>query len=214
MKRIALLVPFLLFGAAAQAEPTPASGELTDTSGPLQFAGGPFVVPNPSSDSIYLGGTEPADTPVICNSSLMNCDVYALSVSVPDAYRNSEAASNSVARVVINFSAMQADTINLTTFEAYLYDADETELARSDDDFAGTDHSTGFELPLSALPNGHYQLRVTANRGLGGSYTAEVTLVQPTSTRSSKGALRAVGALTPMLLLVLTFAGLTGLVRR
>src|SRR4051812_40254898 len=50
---------------------TPPSGTLTDSSGALTFTGGPYLVPNPSSQA--------TGTPT-CNAVLV-CDEYALTVS-------------------------------------------------------------------------------------------------------------------------------------
>lgn len=209
-----LLASVLLFTAAAQAAPTPASGELNATDSALTFSGGPFTVPNPTSDSFYLGGSEPEDTPVVCNAALMNCDVYALTVAIPDEVRSADASKDSVVRFVVLFQSEQpgSDTVGLTSFEAYLYDARDKKLARSEYNFTGADNSAGFELPLNALPNGPFELRVTANRGLGASYTAELALAQPAAKRTANGA--AGGALAPMLLLALAFPGLASLIRR
>lgn len=207
-------VPALLFCAAAQAAPTPAGGELNESVGPLVFSGGPFTVPNPTSDGFYLGGSEPADTPVVCSAVLMNCDVYALTVTVPEKFRSTRTGKNAVVRFVISFSVDQpASQVNdLASFDVYLYDANDAQVAKGDAGFSGTGNSAGFELPLSALPNGLYQVRVTANRGMGGSYTAEIGLEPApklgTAGRSGSGILT--GAVSPLMLLGLLLATVCG----
>lgn len=211
-KFLFLCVP--LFSVVVQAAPTPARGELTDASGPLMFNGGPFTVPNPSSDTVYV--IRKVDTPVVCESALMNCDVYALSVVIPDEFRNARETKNAVVRTVVQFSPGQAGPVasGFTSFEAYLYDGSDTELARSDAGSAGADHRSGFEMPLSQLPNGLYQLRVTANRGLGGSYTAEIGLERGSKSgdaiAAKEGGGLFIGAFTPLMLLGLLLGGLRG----
>ena len=59
------------FGYFAFATITPPSGALTESSGPITFNGGPYLVPNPSSQ---------ADGVPICNALLV-CDEFALTVS-------------------------------------------------------------------------------------------------------------------------------------
>ncbi|PYK29408.1 MAG: hypothetical protein DME57_10380 [Verrucomicrobia bacterium] len=57
--------------AAIPLATTPAGGTLTESSGPIMFTGGPYLIPNPSSQA--------TGTPT-CNAALP-CDEYALTVS-------------------------------------------------------------------------------------------------------------------------------------
>ncbi|MEY2505472.1 MAG: hypothetical protein QOG27_1752, partial [Verrucomicrobiota bacterium] len=54
------------------ADTTPNNGVLTESSGPLAFTGGPYLIANPSSQ---VDGTPD------CNPPAQPCDEYALSVS-------------------------------------------------------------------------------------------------------------------------------------
>src|SRR5437016_12792075 len=58
---------------------TPCSGTLTDTSGPLAYTAGPFVVANPTP-ILFL------DTGPECFGSVQPCDDYALTVTLPSGY--------------------------------------------------------------------------------------------------------------------------------
>jgi hypothetical protein len=60
-----------LIGFLAFATITPPNGTLTESSGPITFAGGPYLVPNPSSQ---------VDGVPTCNAVLI-CDEFALTVS-------------------------------------------------------------------------------------------------------------------------------------
>lgn len=66
----------LLYAAAGQAA-TPASGTLTDTSGPIVYTAGPFSQPNPSPVGTDAGPR--------CNANFP-CDSYALTVTLPADY--------------------------------------------------------------------------------------------------------------------------------
>src|SRR6266550_3863585 len=59
---------------------TPPGGTLTDSSGPLTFTGGPYLVANPSSQA--------TGTPT-CNAALP-CDEYTFTVSVSDTTSRSK----------------------------------------------------------------------------------------------------------------------------
>lgn len=210
MKQI-ILAGALLFATSAQAAPTPASGELNGETGTLNFSGGPFMVPNSTSDRFYLGGSEPEDTPVVCDAALMNCDVYALKLAIPEATRSTEGAALRV-NVLYTVAQPSADPLSITTLTAYLHDANGTRLAISEYTSDDNSNSVGFELPLNSLPNGLYELRLTANYGFGVSYTAEAAVVQSSAKRTTSSS--AGGALAPLLLLGLAFSALARRVRR
>ena len=67
----ALVISSALIGVAAFATITPPNGTLTEASGPVTFTGGPYLVPNPSSQATGVP---------ICNAVLI-CDEFALTVS-------------------------------------------------------------------------------------------------------------------------------------
>ena len=67
----ALVAGSAFFGFFAFAAITPPNGTLTEASGQVTFNGGPYLVPNPSSQ---------ADGVPTCNALLV-CDEFALTVS-------------------------------------------------------------------------------------------------------------------------------------
>src|ERR1043166_1555788 len=69
---------------------TPSSGTLTDTSGPLNYMGGPFFVANPTPILFVDQGPE-------CFGSAQPCDDYVLTVTLPAGY----AAANPNASVKV-----------------------------------------------------------------------------------------------------------------
>lgn len=89
---------------------TPPSGTLTDTSGPLTYAAGPFYVPNAFGNSI----------PGECDTSefgmfLVPCDIFRLTVSLPDDYAKTH--PNQSVFVRVEWGTPAAD------FDLYLWDA-------------------------------------------------------------------------------------------
>ncbi len=99
----AVLLAMLSFAA------TPPSGTLTDTSGPLEYTAGPFFEPNAFGNS--LAGwcdPDPADP-------FAPCDVYRLTVTLPDDYATTN--PNQSVFVRVEWGTPAAD------FDLYLWDA-------------------------------------------------------------------------------------------
>lgn len=167
--RKALAVLTLTLTASAWAA-TPASGELTDASGSLVFTGGPFVVPNPSSDA---NGLSEGALPVVCEPMAMHCDEFALTVSIPEKFRNDEKNKKEVVQIALTFGAATPELDAQADFELYLLDAAGEPFAES---VSGAGVAETITLPLKQFPDGAYTVRILAYNGLGGSYSTEVRL--------------------------------------
>src|SRR3954469_4221344 len=80
LRRSALLMSCAgLFSAGAVHAATPASGTLTDLSGPITYSAGPFTVANPTPVPLLDSGPE-------CNNPVQPCDDFSLTVSLPADY--------------------------------------------------------------------------------------------------------------------------------
>lgn len=172
-KRV-LLTALALLSAAANAAPQPDSGTLSDGSGPLQFVGGPFNVPNLASDSIYLG--DPPDQPhevLVCKRRARNCDRFALAVALSDQLRAGVAKQKQVLRFSVEVHEQQPLPMVKPDFHLYLFDAQGNQLGRSS---FGTEDAeeVHLELPLTSIPDGSYTAIVTGYNGLGATYSAEI----------------------------------------
>lgn len=165
--RYALAVFVLALSAPAFAA-TPASGELTDVSGPLVFTGGPFVVPNPSSDVNGLAGG-----PVVCEPMLMNCDEFALTVAIPEKFRKDEKNKKEVVQVALTFTAAVAQLDSQADYELYILDANGEPFAES---VSGSGVPETVTLPLNQFVDGAYTVRILNYNPLGGSYSTEVRI--------------------------------------
>lgn len=197
MKRC-LLAAVVLSQATAHAAPTPDAGRLTETSGALEFSGGPFIAPNLTSDEFF-----PQDLPLVCMQEAMNCDNYALSVNIAEAFRSSESSSNQVIRFSLNIQAQMEPLILGPAFDIYLFDSNGAERAHSEYSFSGTAFES-FDLPLGDVPDGDYTVTVAGYNGMGASYTARVEKIETARVVSvSKAATRFGGAFDLTLLSML-----------
>lgn len=175
MKRF-LLTTLALLSAAAIAAPQPTSGTFGDATGPLSFDGGPFYVPNPASDSVYLA--DPPDQPhevLVCKKRIRNCDRFALTVALSENLRASAVEQKQFLNFSLHVQEQQPLPVVKPEFHFYLFDASGKELARSD---FGADRSPEyhFDLPLKSVPNGSYTVIVTGYNGLGARYFADIGL--------------------------------------
>src|SRR3954452_18339913 len=87
---------------------TPAEGTLTDTSGPITYTAGPFFQPNAFGNSI-AGECDPDPS-----DPLVPCDIYRLTVTLPDDYATSH--PNQSVFVRIEWGTAAAD------FDLYVWD--------------------------------------------------------------------------------------------
>lgn len=170
-----LLMALVLSSAAASAAPQPSKGTLHEGSGSLSFTGGPFTAPNPTSDRVYLGDTEGRSI-LMCEEAAVNCDRYALTVDLPERFRQSAANKKQVLRISLSVQEQQPLPLMKPNFHIYVFDARGTELGRSEfSSFQGS-VDAHLDLPLTAVPNGGYTVTVTGYNGLGASYSAAVDL--------------------------------------
>lgn len=88
---------------------TPPAGNLTDTSGPLEYTAGPFFQPNAFGNSI-AGECDPDPS-----DPLVPCDVYRLTVTLPADYATTH--PNQSVFVRVEWGTAAAD------FDLYLWDA-------------------------------------------------------------------------------------------
>src|SRR5690242_17299564 len=70
---LAVALPLPLWAA------TPSAGTLTDTSGPVTYSAGPFLVSNATPVPELDAGPE-------CNNPIQPCDDYALTIALPAGY--------------------------------------------------------------------------------------------------------------------------------
>jgi hypothetical protein len=171
-----LLAALTLLSAAAAAAPQPESGTFNGVTGPIHFVGGPFVVPNPASDSIYLA--DPPDQPhrvLVCRKRAMNCDRFALTIALPESLRAYALQQGQVLRVDLTVQEQQPLPLVKPDFHLYVFDAEGTELAHSD--FGLPDSlEIRIDLPLETVPNGDYKVIVTGYNGLGARYSTRIGL--------------------------------------
>lgn len=114
MVRPGLAAAILGLTASGALAAEPASGTLTETSGPLEYTAGPFIVPNPTPD-LALAGQEPT-----CDPALQNCDIYSLTVTLPDGY--ADAHPDDSILIEIAWAGLTSDPAYVPDFDVYLYD--------------------------------------------------------------------------------------------
>ena len=76
--RLWWLAAALAFSAQIASGATPPAGTLTDSSGPLTYAAGPFSIANPTP-------VPEVDVGPHCNNPTLPCDDFALTVQLPAA---------------------------------------------------------------------------------------------------------------------------------
>ena len=149
-----LAVAALAVGASVAAASTPSAGTVTDTSGPQTWTGGPFAVANVTAQT----GTVNCSVP-------QSCDDYALTVSTPAGYGD----TNDL-RIQVGWPNTAAD------FDVYVLDAAGNTVAAS---ATSADPETVLMPPTS----GTYTVRVVPFAPLGQSYSASAGMVaKPSNT--------------------------------
>lgn len=130
---------------------TPASGTLTDTSQPVTYTAGPFLVPNVTDN---VNGTP------ICSATVPaeQCDTFALTVNVASTDANTKRV-----RVTISFPIAAGE------FDVFVFDAKGNLL--------GSD-TAGGEPSVATFPavSGSYKVVVAPWNPLGQSFTATIAL--------------------------------------
>ncbi|HEX7964550.1 MAG TPA: hypothetical protein VF651_02425 [Gammaproteobacteria bacterium] len=104
------LLALLLLAVLAPAwAATPASGTLTDTSGPLDYVAGPFVLANPTPVPLVDAGPE-------CSNPQQPCDDFALTVTLPSDYTTTHPG------VLLRVSATWSDAgAGASDYDLYVY---------------------------------------------------------------------------------------------
>lgn len=174
MKQL-LLATLALFSAAISAAPQPNSGTLNETTGALTFKGGPFIVSNPASDRVYLGDSEGRPV-LVCEKEAMNCDRFALTVKLPEKFRENAVRQKQVLRFQLSVQERQPLPLVKPEFHLYVFDASGKELGQSTDSALNSALEEHLDLPLKSVANGSYTVVVTGYNGLGASYSAGVGL--------------------------------------
>lgn len=188
-------------GAAGAAEP--AEGTLTDTSGPLSWTAGPFVLPNPTPQ-LGLVDQEP-----VCEPDTTTCDIFTLTVTFPDGY--SEAHPDDTVEIQVEWDELPASdptgNVSAPDFDVYLYEGDKQ--VASD---AGGANPERIRLPVF---NGTrtFEVRVITFAPAGQSIRGSVKLEKLEAQSGSSGLLAA-GSTGLAALLTLGLAGLGRRFRR
>jgi len=144
---VALAGGITLVAIAEAAGSTPAQGTVTGSSGPVNWTGGPFTVPNATGTAGAVDCTVP-----------QSCDDYALTVDTPAGTGDTQNLTISV-----GWANTAAD------FDVYLLDSAGNQVASS---ASSSDPETIVVPPNS----GHYTVRVVPFNPLGQSYTASAGL--------------------------------------
>src|SRR6266478_9452386 len=154
------IVLFCMIALPAGAAITPTSGTtLTDSSGPLTFTGGPYLVANPSSQ---------VDGNPTCNAELP-CDEYTFNVSVGNATSLSKYIRVEIAWPVVGEAQ----------FDLYVFDgttANGKIIAKSlgDQTYVMPDVAL---IPATAASGGIYTLSIVPFLPFGQSITGKISLV-------------------------------------
>ena len=153
----------LLTLAAPAFAATPASGELSDTSGPQTFTGGPYLVPTPA-------GITSAARAVGCMIP-MSCDEYALTVNIADKFRMDKKNEKEVVQIIMTHSnpTPAGDTADI---DLYLVDSAGNDVASSTSPSA----SEAITVPLKTLKNGAYTVLLITGIPLGSSELVEIRI--------------------------------------
>src|SRR4051812_10990896 len=109
----AFLLCSLIAAAASPAvrAANPATGTLTDTSGPVEYDAGPFTTPNPTPEP-----SGELDSGPECANPTQDCDEFQLTVQLPDDYT----ATYPNAHVQITLSWTDAGT-GLSDYDLFVY---------------------------------------------------------------------------------------------
>ncbi|MEK6807188.1 MAG: hypothetical protein AABY95_11140 [Pseudomonadota bacterium] len=166
-----LLSVVLLLTVGASHAATPADGTLTDASGPVTFTGGPFVVPNIVGTVSYQN-----DGPLLCDAAqvqAMLCDSFTVNVSIPEKFRSDDKNKKEVVQMLIGYVSLAAPADAQVDFDVFVFDAAGAEIGRGISNGGIPETIT---VPLSALKDGSYVIKIIPAVPLGASYTGEVRL--------------------------------------
>ncbi|MEK6807190.1 MAG: PKD domain-containing protein [Pseudomonadota bacterium] len=158
------LATVALFSLAAPVwATTPASGELTEASGPQTFTGGPYLMPTPAgitADAREVGCTIP-----------QSCDEYALTVNISDKFRTDAKNAKEVVQIIMTHSHPEPTTVGATAdVDLYLVDSAGVDVASS----TGSTATEAITVPLKTLKNGSYTVLLITGLPLGVSESVEI----------------------------------------
>ena len=153
----ALVAGSAWFGFLAFATITPPNGTLTDSSGPVTFTGGPYLVANPSAQANGIP---------TCNAVLV-CDEFALTVS------GLSAATTASKYIRVEVRWPEAGE---TQFDLYVFQGD-TATGRVVAQNLGDQTYVDPDVVLIPAVNGSYTIRVVPFLPNGQSITGTVSLV-------------------------------------
>ncbi len=154
---------------------TPASGTLTEESGPQTFTGGPYILPTPGG--IVAGSGVECEVPT-------TCDEYALTVTISEKFRADKKNEKEVAQIIMTPSN-PLPIVDSTDIDLYLLDSSGAEVASS----TGGTAAEAINIPLKALKDGAYTVRLITGLPVGTSESVEIRI-----GRGDKAAL----TITPM----------------
>ncbi len=140
---------------------TPASGEISDTSGPQTFTGGPYLLPTPAgitAEARDVGCTIP-----------MTCDTYALTVNIADKFRTDKKNEKEVVQIIMT-SSNPTPAGGSADVDLYLVDSAGADVASS----TGATADEAITVPLKTLPNGSYTVLLITGLPLGSSESVEI----------------------------------------
>ncbi|HZP11952.1 MAG TPA: hypothetical protein VFB36_05985 [Nevskiaceae bacterium] len=127
----------------------PATGTLTDTSGPVTYTAGPFTVPNPTPVPELDSGPE-------CSGETQPCDDFVLTVELPAGYEQAHPTD------VIKFTAGWTDTTgagvsdyDLHVYKGEVHDTDGSQ--QPDAESAGGDNP---EVTTLSAKSGTYTVKI------------------------------------------------------
>jgi hypothetical protein len=146
---------------------TPSSGVLTDASGPVTYAAGPFFQPNVFGNTI-AGECDPDPS-----DPLVPCDIYRLQVSLPADYAQTH--PNQSVFVRVEWGTPAAD------FDLYLWDAaswPDSSFPQGSPITQSRQTATNFEqLEIPAVGGTHqYVVQVSTTLPAGQSFTGKIFL--------------------------------------
>ena len=107
---LTLLFGALIFSAAPAQAATPAGGTLTETSGPITFEAGPYVVSNPTPVPLVDSGPQ-------CGDSAQPCDDFTLTVDLPAGY--ADANPTDYVRFTVGWVSQSS---GLGDYDLYVYE--------------------------------------------------------------------------------------------
>lgn len=146
----------LAVAGAAGATPTPSGGTISPATPSLAYSSGPFTGANVTGQT----GEDP-----ICFSN--TCDDYALTVDIPQSYR--DANPDFIVTISVGWPDRSDD------FDIYLFDAADRRVGAG----PGGDDPEVIIVPLGSLPNGNYIIRTVTFTVTDESYNATVNLGEP-----------------------------------